>query len=123
MQHHDGHCWSPFSIVRLRVRHSDPGLNQTAFEADQSSASKPILIDLNEINKHGADCINKLLVGNKCELPSKKVVSTGETKDLADSLYIRFLEASAENAHNVEEFFNMVSRGASRQTRKLSRLP
>ena len=84
---------------------------------------KTTLIDLNEIVKHAADCINKLLVGNKCELPSKKVVSTGETKELAGSLNIRFLEASAKNAHNVEEFFNMMSRGASRQTRKLSRLP
>ena len=62
-------------------------------------------------------------LGNKCELPSKKVVSTGETKELADSLNIRFLEASAKNAHNVEESFNMMSIGASRQTRKLSRLP
>ena len=84
---------------------------------------KPILIDLNKIVKHAADCVNKLLVGNKCELPSKKVVSTGETKELADSLYIKFLEASAKNAHNVEEAFNMMTRGASRQTRKLSRLP
>ena len=84
---------------------------------------KPILINVNEIVNHAADCINKLLVGNKCELPSKKVVSTGETKELADSLNMRFLEASAKNAHNVEEFFNMMSRGASRQTRKLSRLP
>ena len=81
---------------------------------------KTTLIDVNEIVKHAADGVNKLLVGNKCELPSKKVVSTGETKELADSLNIRFLEASAKNAHNVEEFFNMMSRGASRQTRKLS---
>ena len=83
---------------------------------------KPTLIDVNEIVKHAADCVNKLLVGNKCELPSKKVVSTGETKELADSLNIRFLEASAKNAHNVEEAFNMMSRGASRQTRKPCRL-
>ena len=83
---------------------------------------KPALIDLNEINKHAADAVNKLLVGNKCELPSKNVVSTGESKELADSLNSRFLEASAKNAHNVEEAFNMMTRGASRQTRKPCRL-
>ena len=83
---------------------------------------KPILIDLNEINKHATDGVNKLLVGNKCELPSKKVVSTGESKELADSLNSRFLEASAKNAHNVEEAFYMMTRGASRQTRKPCRL-
>ena len=79
---------------------------------------KPTLIDVNEIVKHAADGVNKLLVENKCELPSKKVVSTGETKELN----IRFLEASAKNAHNVEETFNMMTRGASKQTRKPCRL-
>ena len=72
---------------------------------------------MNEIVKHAADCINKLLVGNKCELPSKKVESTGETKELADSLNIRFLEASAKNAHNVEEFFQHDVKG-SKQANK-----
>ena len=68
---------------------------------------KTTLIDVNEIDKHAADGVNKLLVGNRCEPPSKEVVSTGETKELADSLNIRFLEASAKNGHNVEEAFNI----------------
>ena len=59
---------------------------------------KTTLIDVNEIDKHAADGVNKLLVGKKCELLSKKVVSTGETKELADSLNIRFLEASAKKS-------------------------
>ena len=83
---------------------------------------KPTLIEVNEIDKYAANGVNKFLVGNKCELPSKKVVSTGETKELADSVNIRFLEASAKNAHDVEEAFNMMTRGASRQTWKPCRL-
>merc|ERR1712064_49713 len=47
--------------------------------------------------------------GNKLDLASKKVVSFDEAKELADSLNIRLLEASAKNAHNVEEAFNTMA--------------
>jgi len=62
-----------------------------------------------EIDKYAADGVNKLLVGNKCDLTSKKVVSTDEAKELADSLNLRLLETSAKNAHNVEEAFNTMA--------------
>ena len=71
---------------------------------------------MNEIDKHAAEGVNKLLVGNKCDLASRKVVSTGETKELKDSLTIRLLDASAKNVHNVEEVFNMMVSGASSQS-------
>ena len=83
---------------------------------------KPTLIDVNEIDKHAAEGVNKLLVENKCDLASRKVVSTGETKELEDSLNIRLLEVSAKNVHNVEEVFNMMVSGARRKTRKPCRL-
>merc|ERR1719266_391562 len=58
-----------------------------------------------EIEKYAADGVNKLLVGNKCDFSSKKVVSYDEAKELADSMDIQFLETSAKNAHNVEQAF------------------
>merc|ERR1711860_59008 len=58
-----------------------------------------------EIEKYAANGVNKVLVGNKCDLSSKKVVSYDEAKELADSLNIEFLETSAKNAHNVEQTF------------------
>eukprot|EP00397_Hematodinium_sp_SG-2012_P061116 GEMP01080485.1.p1 GENE.GEMP01080485.1~~GEMP01080485.1.p1 ORF type:complete len:210 (+),score=42.27 GEMP01080485.1:75-704(+) len=61
---------------------------------------------IQEIGRNAAEGVNKLLVGNKCDLQSKKAVSYDEGKDLADSLNIKFLETSAKNAHNVEEAFN-----------------
>jgi len=64
---------------------------------------------ITEIDKYAAEGVNKLLVGNKSDLQSKKVVSYDEAKDLADSLGVQFLETSAKNAHNVEEAFNMMS--------------
>jgi len=62
-----------------------------------------------EIEKYAADGVNKLLVGNKCDLSSKKVVSYDEAKELADSLGIQFLETSAKNSHNVEKAFQTMA--------------
>merc|ERR1712007_236119 len=62
-----------------------------------------------EIDKYAADGVNKLLVGNKCDLASKKVVAYDEAKELADSLGVRFMETSAKNAHNVEQAFQIMA--------------
>uniref|UniRef100_G1Q131 small monomeric GTPase n=1 Tax=Myotis lucifugus TaxID=59463 RepID=G1Q131_MYOLU len=48
--------------------------------------------------------LNKLLVGNKSDLTTKKVDNT-TAKEFADSLGIPFLETSAKNATNVEQAF------------------
>ncbi len=45
------------------------------------------------------------MVGNKCDLTSKKVVDYTTAKEFADSLGIPFLETSAKNATNVEQAF------------------
>jgi len=64
---------------------------------------------ITEIDKYAAEGVNKLLVGNKSDLQSKKVVSYDEAKELADGLGVQFLETSAKNAHNVEESFNCMA--------------
>lgn len=63
-----------------------------------------------EIDKYAAENVNKLLIGNKCDLSSKKVVSYDEAKELADSLSVPFMETSAKNAHNVEQAFKAIAR-------------
>merc|ERR1712217_572409 len=63
-----------------------------------------------EIEKYAADGVNKLLVGNKCDLASKKVVQYDEAKELADGLNIQFMETSAKNSHNVEKTFQSMAR-------------
>mmetsp|Transcript_27043 Transcript_27043/g.37992 ORF Transcript_27043/g.37992 Transcript_27043/m.37992 type:complete len:205 (-) Transcript_27043:80-694(-) len=64
---------------------------------------------LSEIDKYATDNVNKLLVGNKCDLVVKKVVDFNTAKDFADSLGIPFLETSAKNATNVEQAFMTMS--------------
>lgn len=60
---------------------------------------------LQEIERYANENVNKLLVGNKCDLTSKKVVDYTTAKELADHLGIPFLETSAKNATNVEQAF------------------
>ena len=60
---------------------------------------------LHEIDRYAAENVNKLLVGNKSDLTAKRVVSTEQGKEFADSLGIEFLETSAKTAANVEQAF------------------
>jgi len=60
---------------------------------------------LQEIDRYACENVNKLLVGNKSDLVSKRAVETATAKSFADELRIPFLETSAKNATNVEQAF------------------
>ncbi|KAF3670420.1 hypothetical protein FXO37_08549 [Capsicum annuum] len=60
---------------------------------------------LSEIDRYASDNVNKLLVGNKCDLTAQKVVSTETAQAFADEIGIPFMETSAKNATNVEQAF------------------
>jgi len=60
---------------------------------------------LNEIDRYACENVNKLLVGNKCDLVSKKTVDYDTAKAFADKLDIPFLETSAKQGSNVEKAF------------------
>ena len=60
---------------------------------------------LNEIDKNATQDVQKLLVGNKCDLVAKKVVDYGTAKELASDMDMPFLETSAKNSSNVEAAF------------------
>ncbi|EIW67187.1 GTP-binding protein ypt1 [Tremella mesenterica] len=65
---------------------------------------------LQEIDRYAVEGVNKLLVGNKSDLTTKKVVEHNEAKSFADELGIPFLETSAKNATNVEQAFLTMSK-------------
>jgi len=60
---------------------------------------------LHEIDRYATEGVNKLLVGNKSDLVSKKQVDAAQAKELADSLQIPFLETSAKSYTIVEQAF------------------
>jgi len=58
-----------------------------------------------QIQQHADVHVNKILVGNKCDMLDDKVVSTEEGQALADEYGIKFYETSAKNNINVESGF------------------
>ena len=60
---------------------------------------------LHEFDRYACENVNKLLVGNKFDLTTKRVVSTEQGKEFAESLGIEFLETSAKTSTNVEQAF------------------
>jgi len=51
---------------------------------------------LQEIDRYASENVNKLLVGNKCDLTTKRAIETNVANEYADQLSIPFLEASAK---------------------------
>jgi len=65
---------------------------------------------LQEIDRYASESVNKLLVGNKSDMVSKKVIETSAAEDFARNKNIPFLETSAKNATNVEQAFLKMAR-------------
>merc|ERR1712167_536481 len=77
---------------------------------------------LEEIQRYACEGVNKLLVGNKCDLGPKRAVEKKTAEDFANKLSIPFLETSAKNNNNVEAaFMTMASEIKSRMAQTSTR--
>jgi len=59
---------------------------------------------MKQIKTHAAGNVVKVLVGNKCDMPDRKV-SYDQGRQLADTFGVQFFEVSAKEAINVDETF------------------
>eukprot|EP01090_Pellita_catalonica_P015891 TRINITY_DN439_c0_g1_i2.p1 TRINITY_DN439_c0_g1~~TRINITY_DN439_c0_g1_i2.p1 ORF type:complete len:144 (-),score=35.23 TRINITY_DN439_c0_g1_i2:92-523(-) len=60
---------------------------------------------LTEIERYACGSVVKLLVGNKSDLTTKRVVDSVTGKEFADQFGLPFLEASAKDGTNVSDAF------------------
>eukprot|EP01106_Pelomyxa_sp_JSP_P005906 TRINITY_DN1942_c0_g1_i10.p2 TRINITY_DN1942_c0_g1~~TRINITY_DN1942_c0_g1_i10.p2 ORF type:complete len:103 (+),score=9.69 TRINITY_DN1942_c0_g1_i10:244-552(+) len=60
---------------------------------------------MQEIDRYACEGVNRLIIGNKSDLTSKRTVTTQTGTDYAASLQIPFIETSAKSAENVEAAF------------------
>uniref|UniRef100_A0A0A9X7Z9 Ras-related protein ORAB-1 n=1 Tax=Lygus hesperus TaxID=30085 RepID=A0A0A9X7Z9_LYGHE len=75
------------------------------YDVTEPSSFTHVRAWLSEIEHYASENVSKLLVGNKCDLPSRRQVDAEEAKQFAEKLQIPFLEASAKQNTNVEEAF------------------
>jgi len=73
---------------------------------------------IRNIEQHAADNVDKILIGNKCDIMSEKVIETSRGKALAEEYGIPFFETSAKNNLNVQEAFYCI--GKNIKTRLVS---
>merc|ERR1712110_358768 len=52
---------------------------------------------IRNIEQHATESVNKMLIGNKCDMVDKKVIETERGQALADEYNIKFMETSAKN--------------------------
>jgi len=64
---------------------------------------------LKEIDTFAGQHVQKLLVGNKCDLVNDRVIPVEQGKALADKLGIPFIETSAKSATNVDAAFEQMA--------------
>ncbi|KAM3582923.1 GTP-binding protein [Umbelopsis sp. WA50703] len=62
------------------------------------------------IEQHASEGVNKILIGNKCDMTDKKVVTTEQGQNLANEMGIGFKETSAKSNIGVEDAFFELAR-------------
>merc|ERR1711879_355759 len=65
---------------------------------------------LQEIEKYAKPGTCRMLIGNKCDLTTKRAVSRDEGQELADELGLHFFETSARDSHNIEQSFQILAK-------------
>ncbi|EAY77979.1 hypothetical protein OsI_33024 [Oryza sativa Indica Group] len=65
---------------------------------------------LEDATQHASARMTIILIGNKCDLSHRRVVSYQEGEQFAKEHGLLFMEASAKTAHNVEKAFFLAAR-------------
>lgn len=75
------------------------------YDVTDSKSFANVQFWLDEVAKYADQNVCRLLVGNKCDLVSKREVSKEVAQNFADKVSITLIEASAKESQNVEEAF------------------
>ncbi|ORX96669.1 ras-domain-containing protein [Basidiobolus meristosporus CBS 931.73] len=65
---------------------------------------------IKNVEQHAHEGVNKIIVGNKCDIEDKKVVTKDQGLALAEEFEVRYVETSAKSNIGVEEAFFSLAR-------------
>ncbi|XP_065176193.1 ras-related protein Rab-10-like [Sycon ciliatum] len=71
---------------------------------------------LNNIREHASADVERMLLGNKCDMEGKRVISKEQGETIAEEYGIRFFETSAKANVNIEEAFLTLARDILKKT-------
>lgn len=60
---------------------------------------------LRNINEHASEDVERMLIGNKCDMDDKRLISEERGKNVATENGIKFFETSAKDNINIEQAF------------------
>ena len=100
---------SPLVVILIAYYRGAMGILLTYDCTDERSFNN-IRNWIRNIEQHASEGVNKILIGNKCDMMDKKVITTEQGKALADEYQIKFTETSAKSNIGVEEAFFSLAR-------------
>jgi Ras-related protein Rab-8A len=65
---------------------------------------------IHNIEQHASEDVEKMILGNKCDMDEKRVISKEQGEKLAGEHGVSFMETSAKANINVEEAFTKIAR-------------
>ncbi|KAJ3363951.1 small GTP-binding protein domain [Allomyces macrogynus ATCC 38327] len=81
-----------------------------AYDVTDERSFKNIRNWIKNIEQNASQGVNMILVGNKCDMGDKKVISKEQGQELADEFGIKFVETSAKSNLGVEDAFFSLAR-------------
>jgi Ras-related protein Rab-8A len=70
---------------------------------------------MSQIHQHADLHVNKILIGNKCDMDEERKVSVEEGRGLAEKYKIPFFETSAKSKVNVGEAFEAIANDVTKR--------
>ena len=61
------------------------------------------------MNNHAQPNVQKILLGNKCDMEDKKLITTEKGQETADQYGMKFFETSAKTGQGIKDGFETIA--------------
>eukprot|EP00271_Cylindrocystis_brebissonii_P008807 TRINITY_DN23303_c0_g1_i1.p1 TRINITY_DN23303_c0_g1~~TRINITY_DN23303_c0_g1_i1.p1 ORF type:complete len:214 (-),score=27.42 TRINITY_DN23303_c0_g1_i1:71-712(-) len=85
------------------------------YDVTSESSFNSIRSWISNIKEHANENVCKILVGNKCDMDDKRVITAAQGQALAKEFGISFFETSAKADINVEQAFQSIAKESKRR--------